>query len=46
MKVKPRNFVRRLRSYYGRAGAAAVEAEDELVEIGVQVFAAQAVVDA
>ena len=30
----------------GMPGAAAVEAEDELVEIGLQVLAAQAVVDA
>jgi len=30
----------------GMRGAAAVEAEDELVEIGLQVLAAQAVVDA
>jgi hypothetical protein len=30
----------------GMPGAATVEAEDELVEVGLQVFAAQAVVDA
>ena len=30
----------------GMAGAAAVEAEDELVEVGLQVLVAQAVVDA
>ena len=30
----------------GMPGAAAVEAEDELVEIGLQMLAAQAVVDA
>jgi hypothetical protein len=30
----------------GMSGAASVAAEDELVEIGVEVFAAQAVIDA
>ncbi len=30
----------------GGAGAAAVEAEDELVEIGLEMLAAQAVIDA
>ena len=30
----------------GMPGAAPVEAEDELIEIGLEVFAAQAVVDA
>ena len=30
----------------GVSGAASVEAEDELVEVGLEVFAAQAVIDA